>query len=125
MQDRRRCHRLNIELPASYQAQGNQGSLTVASTLDLSATGICLRSRDKLHQGQKLPVQVTLPAGEKILIHVEVIWVQEIYEASPTEFKIGLKIDEPLKADESKFVRFYASQLLEFFKENPQANRPS
>jgi len=117
MQDKRRCHRLKIQLPACYRISDQNDDLAIGSTIDISAIGICLLSKEKLEVGQELPIQVTLPEDDKIVIHVKVIWVKEAYDSSSpeSEYKMGLKILEPLKGGESKLVRYYAKQLLTFF----------
>lgn len=111
MQEKRRCHRIGIELPASYQASQAFRSISIATTLDISATGLCLLTREPLLVGQEIALQITLPVEGRIIVNVRVIWVKEIYTAMTTEFQIGLQIIEPMRADERAFVRFYAKQL--------------
>jgi len=114
--DKRRAHRLRIELPATFTIAEAKYPVLLGTTIDISAVGICLKTRAKLDVGQELAIHLRLPDEEKILIHTEVVWVKELESFMDREYSIGIKIIDALKTDESKFVKYYVSQL---FKEYP------
>ncbi len=117
MNDKRRCHRLKVELPVSFPSPLNQEEIVLAATMDISATGICLVTKEPLEIGQELAVQVELPTGKRPVIHVIVIRVEEMIGMEVMggfkEYKIGFKITGPVAEDESVFVRYYAEKLKE------------
>jgi len=118
MSDKRRSHRLKIELPASFEIKSFAGNqISIATTLDISATGICLVSKEKLNIHDKMTVNVNLGKEGRVKVDAEVVWVKSAASyGGSSEYHIGLKIREPLTDDATKFVRFYATELLNFFK---------
>ncbi|MFA5259960.1 MAG: PilZ domain-containing protein [Candidatus Omnitrophota bacterium] len=120
MSDKRRCHRLKVELPVSFPSPQNKEEMVLAATMDISATGICLVTKEPLEIGQELAIQVELPTGQRPVIHVNVIRVEEMIEmvsmGGYKEYKIGFKITGPVEEDESIFVRYYAEKLKEVFE---------
>ena len=52
MVDKRRCHRLNIELPAILTIEGEKCG-NVATIIDVSAKGVRLLTNEQLVRGQK------------------------------------------------------------------------
>jgi len=110
--DKRRCHRLKVELPASFKASDEHKNLSIASTIDVSAIGICLISKEKLAVGQELPLHVTLPDDRRLTLNVKVIWVKEEIVSDINEYKMGIKINDGMKADEKKFVKFVAKEMI-------------
>jgi len=124
MSDKRRCHRYDIELPVSFKLSHQQKHISVATTINISAKGICMASKEKFLRGQKFPMQVKLPSGERLVIHVEVIWVKEVLVCNTLEFQAGIKIaDGGLKADEAKFVKFCADIMLDEYKARKDRNQ--
>ncbi|MFA5088749.1 MAG: PilZ domain-containing protein [Candidatus Omnitrophota bacterium] len=119
MSDKRRCHRLNVELPASFKISDAQKHVSLATILDISALGICLTSKERLVAGQELQLQVILPVNERIVLQAKVIWVKELIAYDVREYKVGIQIIDRVGTDEAKFIKFFADQFLEFFKEKP------
>ena len=120
MQDKRRCHRLAIELSATFLLSDKPNQVDFATTMDMSATGIRLLTKEKVKKQQKLVITVKLPEEGPIVIHAEVVWVKEVPVYSHTEYQVGIQIDDSMPADEAKFVRYYAHKLKEFFGNNPE-----
>ena len=114
--ERRTTHRLNIELPAFVGIPGSPKNISLASTLNISATGVCLLSKHRFDVGQELLLKVNLPIKEKLTINVRVVWFKEIITFNGREYMSGIKIIDAMRFDEAKLVRFYAEQLIEFFK---------
>ena len=112
MEEKRRCHRLHIELPASFVVPGSENNIATATILDLSAIGICFSSKEKLKVGQELSMQTMIPSEQRVTVKVKVVWVKEVQVLVSNEYRVGVKIVEPMTADESKFVKFYAKKLL-------------
>lgn len=114
--EHRRSHRIKIELPASFKASKTQNHSSVASVLDISATGICITTRDALDLGQELSIQVRLPSDEKLTVKAKVVWVKENIVLNDREYCMGIKLLEPMNEDEAKFVRFYVSKLFGVYR---------
>lgn len=115
IQEKRRCFRFSIALPAWYR-KTKKGSFTNAVTLDVSATGICFVSEEELDPGQGLVIKIILPPNQKILLNTRVIWVKSLFGSGCHEYRVGVKIIEPVHFDESKFVKFCAKLMLDLFK---------
>ena len=114
--EHRRSHRIKIELPASFKASKTQSHSSVAIVLDISATGICITSRDALDLGQELTIQVRLPTEEKLTVKAKVVWIREKVVLNDREYSMGIKLLEPMNEDEAKFVRFYVSKLFTVYR---------
>ena len=121
--ENRRSHRIKIELPASFKASKVQSHSSVATILDISATGICITTRDPLVFGQELAIQVRLPTDEKLSVKAKVVWVKEHIILNDREYTIGIKLMEPMNEDEAKFVRFYVGKLFEAYKGKSRDNQ--
>ena len=113
--DKRRCLRFRIELPAWYTRPHRQDE-GAAVTLDISATGACFISPDPLDVGRVLVMRIKLPHNEIVRIKVKVIWVKALFGSGADEYRIGVRIIEPVAFDEAKFVRFCAGLMLDIFK---------
>lgn len=114
--EHRRSHRIKIELPASFKASKTQSHSSVATVLDISATGICITTRDALDLGQELSIQVRLPTDEKLTVKAKVVWVRENVVLNDREYSMGIKLLEPMNEDEAKFVRFYVTKLFGVYR---------
>ncbi len=114
--ERRTTYRLNIELPAFVEIPGSPQNVSLATTLNISATGVCLLSKHRFDVGQELFLKINLPTKEKLTIHVQIVWFKETIAFNGREYMSGIKIIDAMKFDEAKLVRFYADQLIEFFK---------
>ncbi len=92
------------------------GTTAIASTLDISATGFCLSTQEGMEVGTQLPIHVTLPGTRQdvVTLRVEVLWIKEVQISNSTEYKVGVRILEPVTEHEKKFIRFYAGKLLQF-----------
>ena len=112
--EKRRCHRVNIELPVCFELLG---AMYLAKTVDISATGLCILSRQELKIGDKVTVQVTLPGLARVILDVKVIWVRTKGASLIDEYRMGLQIVKTAKSDQEKYVRFYARQLKKAFAE--------
>ena len=110
MTDKRRTHRLRIQLPARFKLN-NKLSFSDAFTLNISAKGLCFNTREQPKIGEEFLLQVELPDKDKALINTIVIWVRETDMVG--SYDIGVKISEEMQYDEAKFVRYYAQKLLD------------
>ena len=131
MSENRVSQRLNIELPVSYRSVCFPGKAFSGNTLNVSASGLCLKIGTKFDIGEELSIKVTLPSREKLTVSIKVIWVQQVFagdgadiKSDAVEYKIGVQITEPLRIGELKFVRFYAGAL-RFFSSQNQQNQPA
>ena len=119
MADQRRTHRLPIELAVTFHPLDQEDIVAFATTMDISATGLSLLTKEPLAKGQKLKLQLELPRQKRITIHGEVVRVEEKKEmgflGGLNEFKIGIKIVDPIWGDEAAYVRFVAEKMKEQF----------
>lgn len=119
MRDKRRCHRINMKLPAACFFSDDSEAVS-ASTLDISGLGLCLIMRTKPQISQSIKVQIELPNGETVAIKVSVVWVKVMCDALTDEYRVGVKIDESIPKDEKKFVQYFAEIFnLSFPKDGP------
>ena len=114
--EQRRTQRLKIEIPATFKITNQQEHVSIGTTLNISATGLCLQTKERLTPGQDLAISLNLPSYEKVTMNVRVIWVQETDFSLTSDYLIGIKITESLKSEEVKFIKYYVSQLLDFYK---------
>ena len=112
-EDKRRCVRLNIELPASFKVHKSQEHISHASSLDVSALGLRLLTREPLEKGQIFPIRIILPDQQRLTLTVEVVWAKR-EEASITEdYLAGVRIVTGKQPeDETKYVKFFAKEFL-------------
>lgn len=118
--DHRRCFRFKLEIPAWFRTSRFSEELTVATTLNVSATGICLVTREPVEVGQNILMQVRLPDYERVIINTHVVWVKERREDVDCRYFVGLRLVEPIEHEEKKFVKFCAQKMLEFFSRPPE-----
>jgi Tfp pilus assembly protein PilZ len=117
MVDKRRCLRHKIEVPAWFKNTRYQKDLSLATTINISATGICLTTREPLEAGQEVLMQVKLPPDERVIINTRVVWIQEIMGLTVREYLVGLRLVEPMQFEEKKFVQFCARKMLDFYNQ--------
>lgn len=117
--DKRRCHRFQLELPVCFHPASHPADLAEATTLNISAMGICMATREPLISGEEILIYLQLPSCEDVQVLTRVIWTRENSHDPVHAFRVGLKIIEPFRFDEAKFVKFFATQMVNFFKEHP------
>ncbi len=118
MDEKRRCFRFKLEVPAWFKnTRYQQKDLSIASTVNVSATGIALTTREPLEVGQQILMQVKLPPDERVIVRAEVVWVKDITRTFIPEYQVGLRLVEPMQYEEGKFVKFCAQKMLEFFNQ--------
>ena len=57
-----------------------------------------------------------LPNDEKVMVNAKVVWIKTADYALGGEYLVGIRITESVKAEEMKFIKYYVSKLLEFYK---------
>lgn len=117
MQEKRRVHRLNIDLPVTFKQSGGQQHISIGATLNVSAIGLCLRTKEELEIGDKLFVTVQLPGGRNLVIDGEVMWVRELDFFKHKDYAVGFKIRDNMKMNEADFVKFFAKEFLSSYKD--------
>lgn len=123
MLEKRRCHRFKIELPAWFKSSAADEEFSIGTTVDVSATGMCLVSKAKLKLNQDLLLQVKLPSEEILFIKGKIVWVKDDFRGIIPEYRVGFRI-ETSNLDELKFVRFCAMKMLEFYRANVNPYHP-
>ena len=118
MEEKRRVLRFKLEVPAWFKnTKYKNKDLSIASTMNVSATGIALITREALEVGQQVLMQVKLPPDERVIVRAEVVWVRDITRTFIPEYQVGLRLVEPMQYEESKFVKFCAKKMLEFYNQ--------
>jgi len=113
--DKRRCHRLNIDLPASLEISGKPENLTLATVIDVSGLGLRITTREKIVLGQEIPIQISISPNQNITIKTKVTWVKEADVMSSIEYAAGLKIIDSMDCDESQFLKFFSQEFIKSF----------
>ena len=120
--DKRRYHRMNVAIPMSFRVPPKEKIVSTA-TLDISGTGVAFVTTEALKARQELLLYLQLAPGEKVEIHAQVVHV--VPEANPagrSQYRVSVKIVDPIKFDERRFVKFYSDKLIEFFGKGPRAS---
>ena len=120
MQDKRRCKRYEVDLPATFRVREDQKHISFATSLNVSAKGLCVVTKEQLAKGQKVKMQVKLPTKETLSMNATAVWVRESMACSRKEYLVGLEIEDKVTADEARFVKFCADIMLEEYRKNNQ-----
>lgn len=113
MQDKRDSKRLDLSLPAIFRTPDADDGICFASTVNLSAGGLCLLTKVKLKSGQKWPLELVLPTDERILLKTEIVWIEEWDVLVSTEYKAGVKLTDAITPTIARYAKFYNEQLKE------------
>ena len=116
MSDKRRCHRLDVELHASLEFDSRKKGQKNAATIDLSGLGLRISTKEKLKIGQVLPINIQLSGAETAAIKVKVVWIKENTALSGPEYSVGLKIVDSMECDEQRFIKYFAQELIQTFR---------
>lgn len=115
--ENRRAHRLRIEIPATFKISKSQEHISIATTVDVSALGLCLQTKETLRAGQELTLTLKLSSAEKVNLNAVVVWFRTADFSLGGEYTAGIKLTESPKEEEVKFIKFYVSKLMEFYKQ--------
>jgi|GEM_PF-617447 len=115
MTEKRLYHRMKIEVPVCFERE-NQKDLSVASTLDISATGLSFCLKDPLAIGETLRLTIGIDEDKSIRVQAKVMWMKEKMFKGRKMFAAGLKVVDKMDQDEMEFVRFIAKKMFEHFK---------
>jgi hypothetical protein len=114
MTEKRRYHRMQVEIPMSFCVPPRKKKLAT-TTLDISGTGVAFLTTTALQVRQELLMYLLLPVKQQIEIHGKVVRLELVENSSGPFYRAGVKIMDPIKFDEKKFLKFYAQKLLEYF----------
>lgn len=117
--EKRRYHRMNIEIPVSFEI-GDPKWLIMASTLDISATGLSLKLKDPVEVDQILDITVCLDDQKMVKVGAQVVWVKKKMSGDEAFYQAGVKIIDKMDQDEIDFVRFIAKKMFEYFSPKDQ-----
>jgi len=110
--DKRRCQRLKIQLPVTIKGVDKDIGHSIASTTDLSGLGFCISAKEQFDVGQEVLAQISVN-NEDLNLKTKVMWTERDNESHDQKFLTGLKILDTSALDESKFIKFFAKQLLD------------
>jgi len=113
---------LKIEIPVSICADSQGASdpepnaqFSVATALDLSGLGFRILTNESLVSGKEIFIRAHL-ANEILNLKAKVMWIHENNSPDGEKYLAGIKILDTPVHDESKFIKFFAKQLLELSK---------
>lgn len=115
MADKRRCHRINVELPITFKFSEKQKNISLATSVDISALGLRLLTKESLSIDQVILLNIKVGKKENFLIKAKVMWIEEKSILSFKEFLIGVKIIDSMDCDEAKFLKFFATKMIDSF----------
>jgi len=120
MSDKRRCQRFPIEVPATFQLADSDENISFAATVDVSATGLSIITKEPLPKGQQIIINLQFPHHKIWVIHAEVMRVEAkdalMFLGGIMEFKVGIRIVEPIQGDEREYIRYIAEKIKEATK---------
>ncbi|HSA31563.1 MAG TPA: PilZ domain-containing protein [Candidatus Omnitrophota bacterium] len=111
-QEKRRCLRLDIELPVSFDIRSSQRHQAITTTLNVSATGLSFLTREPLKVGQSLILVVGLGKGQRTRLPATVRWIKESFEIGGPEYLVGMQLDDKAEDEQKKFVLFVAQEMI-------------
>jgi len=117
MTEKRLYHRMKIEVPVCFE-RGNQKDLGMASTLDISATGLSFQLKEPLTIGETLRLTIGIDEDKSVKVQARVMWLKEKIVKDQKVYTAGLKVVDKMDQDEMEFVRFIARKMFEHFKRN-------
>ena len=116
MEERRTYRRFKISIPVQYKFAAFQDNMTRGSTLDVSASGLRLRVKDKPSANEEVHLLINLPPnGKPILLAAKAVWSQA---TDWEDYQIGLKLADTKSEDGKAFMDFYSQQFSGFVESN-------
>ena len=119
MEEKRRYHRMKIEIPMNYRIPP-EDKFNITTTLDISGTGVSFTADTKLKIGWEVFMHLLLSDDQEIELRAEVVSVNEILpeydEERPCLYRTGVRILEPVQFDEKQFIKFYTQHLSAMLK---------
>ncbi len=127
IKERRDYPRTTISLPAHFEIK-ESGSSYPSVTIDVSQSGLLIRTLKEMPVGITLDIEVLLPnelRQSKIRAEAEIIWKGVGYWEDWEGYEYGLKITYISHEDLTELTRILSSQSCLrgiYFTENPQNN---
>ncbi|MCK5214448.1 MAG: PilZ domain-containing protein [Candidatus Omnitrophica bacterium] len=108
--ERRQFIRFNIDMDLKFQIEGQGGSdadLLTGICTNLSIEGLCMCCNHNLKSGDKLNMEIILPAEEGS-VHLKgvVCWCRLCKGGKDGEFEVGVKLFTISKNEETRFILF-------------------
>ena len=107
MQDKRRYHRINEEVPLNFVALPDKRFIP-GTTINIGGMGIAFSTQEQLTARQELLLYLNLPKKKKAEVHVKIVRVEK---KEGQEQRVAVHLMDPVKFDENDFVKFYAEKL--------------
>jgi len=108
MKEKRISKRSAIELAASFGIGEDPRPEREAKISDISAGGFCFISDTRPKIGDTCQVAVDLDVRERVVVSVEVVWLQKIKDAK--KYRVGVRLIESDGPDFERFMEFYRQQ---------------
>ena len=110
MEEKRNYHRIKLNVPMRYFVPPTAKEF-VATTWDVSGTGLSFDTPEELKVRQELLIYLSLNnEQEPIEMHAKVVRVEKGLEQTQN-FRVGVRIADDIKFDEREYVKFYADHL--------------
>ena len=108
--ERRQFIRFNIDMALKFHIEGQGGSdadLLTGICTNLSIEGLCMYCNHNLKSGDKLNMEIILPAEEgAVHLKGEVCWCRLRKREKDGEFEVGVKLFTISKNEETRFILF-------------------
>ena len=106
----RESKRVAIQLKGNYRVEGSGFPFAVMTVVNISHTGICFQSDQKIEPGKYVDLNIVFENRGQIILFAKVVWSNQVYGAEV--FSTGVQIMNRDTAGAEKFKSFYESQLL-------------
>ncbi|MFP4472823.1 MAG: PilZ domain-containing protein [Candidatus Omnitrophota bacterium] len=111
MTEQRQYPRFRVKLPVTIEYDRDDAFQRLTSTLDVSASGICVVSPDPFEKGQCVRLIMQTDKDRIISLPAHVIWQRERRLKTRTDYRVAFKLVDIMDAEEVAFVRTINRQL--------------
>jgi len=108
--DQRDSKRVAIDLKGSYRIWESEFPFAVLTIVNISHTGICFTTDDKVYGGDTVELKVRLSIEEEVYLLAKVVWSNKIYDEEL--FRTGVQIMNVNSDNVKKFKKYYEAKLL-------------
>ena len=105
---------MGAQLRAVYKLPPAQWG-TEASTIDISAGGVCLRAKEPVDRGLRLFLELSVPGEPRVFLTGEAVWSnqdqQATLEQSEPTYQVGVRITQVAQADYQHIKQYISSRI--------------
>lgn len=121
MNDKRRSHRLPVELAASFKVFEEQSHISLGVVNEISALGFSFTTKEFISPGEEIVMTVRFPEGQRLALPIKIVWSRQESFVDTPEYLVGVKLLEPLTPETAQYIRLYVRYFFQAFrKKNPE-----